>query len=472
MAAAMNNNNPDVLRALLKAGADPNAKNSQGMTAQQLALAKNNKAAIGFFQLENFVLLCAYASADDIKSSFMQGGAIDINGLDSKENTALMGAIVMNPNPGVIQTLLMMGADANTGSKSLTPLIASIMAKKPDAVKNLLFAGADVNATVEHGLTPLMVAAHENAPPEILDILLKAGANVNARNSDGHTAADMAEASRNFTAAKLLGGTFRMSDAELLAICELEPVEKLQSALDFYGEVSGDIGLCLVVAAAQNKDNADKIMDFLQTLSPPIHINYRPDNTPLLLALDRSYDGQIIRKLLDWGANVNLPSRSDAASPLVCAVNTGASPEIVRLLIEKGADVNYVVPGRNSVLMYAVGAAARGELSNEVVEILLNAGASLKQPDGTSIAFVARMMGNNQLTTNQALINMLNDVEKFDNKSIGCLAPVLLFFLLSMLSSAYGEGGFVVALLIIGIYIFMNLDNGGKWKERKRNRKS
>jgi ankyrin repeat protein len=56
----------------------------------------------------------------------------------------------------------------------------------------LLKAGADVNARNVIGWTPLMYAS-KYSNPELISILLKAGADVNAKNADGVTALDYAK---------------------------------------------------------------------------------------------------------------------------------------------------------------------------------------------------------------------------------------------------------------------------------------
>ena len=57
----------------------------------------------------------------------------------------------------------------------------------PDVVSILLRAGAAVNETQDDGRTALMWAAAYNTP-EIISVLLKAGADLNAKHDDGYTA--------------------------------------------------------------------------------------------------------------------------------------------------------------------------------------------------------------------------------------------------------------------------------------------
>ena len=63
--------------------------------------------------------------------------------------------------------------------------------ENPEVITVLLKAGAEVNASADYGETPLMRAAEKNTNPEVITVLLKAGADVNAKNNGGKTALDI-----------------------------------------------------------------------------------------------------------------------------------------------------------------------------------------------------------------------------------------------------------------------------------------
>ena len=61
----------------------------------------------------------------------------------------------------------------------------------PEAIESLLKAGADIEARNESFRTPLIWAAQWNTNPAVIEALLKAGAEVAARDKNGKTPADV-----------------------------------------------------------------------------------------------------------------------------------------------------------------------------------------------------------------------------------------------------------------------------------------
>lgn len=73
-----------------------------------------------------------------------------------------------------------------------TPLMYAAAHNIAEVAQLLIRAGADVNARTLAGWTPLMYAARNRAHPEVLELLLNAGADPLARNQDGETALEVA----------------------------------------------------------------------------------------------------------------------------------------------------------------------------------------------------------------------------------------------------------------------------------------
>jgi len=73
-------------------------------------------------------------------------------------------------------------------SRGETPLFWAVGNGKVKAAELLIKSGADVNATNDFGGTPLLTSARETESPEQMKLLIGAGANVNARDSEGENA--------------------------------------------------------------------------------------------------------------------------------------------------------------------------------------------------------------------------------------------------------------------------------------------
>jgi ankyrin repeat protein len=89
----------------------------------------------------------------------------------------------------VARLLLELGADLNvysTNDNANQPLHAAIAGKRPELVSLLLTAGADVNARAGGGWTPVNLASHEG-PASIVAQLLDAGADPSIPNDEGRT---------------------------------------------------------------------------------------------------------------------------------------------------------------------------------------------------------------------------------------------------------------------------------------------
>ncbi len=171
--------NPEALAVvalLLEAGADPHARDKDGLTAFLRAAALNGNP--------------------DVLSALLRAGS-DINETkDSMGWTALMRAARFNPNPEMVKRLLEEDAEVDgANAEGFTPLmiVAALRTENPGPVVDLLLkGGADIAARDTYGWTALMRAAAQNANPEMVGRLLRAGADASLRNNDGECALDVA----------------------------------------------------------------------------------------------------------------------------------------------------------------------------------------------------------------------------------------------------------------------------------------
>ena len=97
---------------------------------------------------------------------------------------------VLSSDAAETKRLLASGADPNEGRfLGAPPLIVALMQHADGAARELIAGGADLKLTDPAGATALHWAAtSEIADPEIVDLLIAKGVNVNAANKNGETA--------------------------------------------------------------------------------------------------------------------------------------------------------------------------------------------------------------------------------------------------------------------------------------------
>jgi ankyrin repeat protein len=117
---------------------------------------------------------------------------IDVNGKDSFGTTALMNAAHLG-NVEMVRALISAGADVNAtdelGWNAIHKAVYNSDLDKgfPEVVNLLAKAGCDVNAKIGYGIRPLMLAAGYGEAA-VCEALLANGADILARNDGGLTA--------------------------------------------------------------------------------------------------------------------------------------------------------------------------------------------------------------------------------------------------------------------------------------------
>jgi len=156
----------DIVKLLIKAGANPNARNRySGGTPLHHASNYGHKY---------IVKLLIKAGANP-------------NIADNYGNTPLHDASC-NGHKDIVKLLLKVGANPNVINEyGNTPLHLALIKVYKEIVKLLLKVGANPNVSNNNGITPLCFASSNKEHNDTIKILLKAGANPNVSNSVGVT---------------------------------------------------------------------------------------------------------------------------------------------------------------------------------------------------------------------------------------------------------------------------------------------
>lgn len=211
---ACRTNNLDMVKLLVKSGADVNQKD--GTNRSPLDVSVFNASSIGISKdlikylfkcgakPDNKILLDRLIQAynignktfnfNDILKLLISGG-IDINAENWYGRCPIHTAI-QEGNVDVIKSLIKNGADVNiTDTFGVTPILKILnedgLKNQKEILKLLIKSGADINKSFSGGTTPLMACCKYSSNKNILPlikILVENGSDVNIQDSHGNTA--------------------------------------------------------------------------------------------------------------------------------------------------------------------------------------------------------------------------------------------------------------------------------------------
>ncbi len=164
---ALNRDDPGAVRSLVKSGFDPNTLDEKGRTGLTFALLNESMRA-----------------AD----ALMEAKALDVNRLNAAGESPLMIA-ALRGNLEWCKRLVARGAEINYDGWSALHYAAS--GPSLEVLDWLIKQGANIEGRSPNGTTPLMMAARYGSEPAV-DRLLAAKAEIRASNELGFTAVDFA----------------------------------------------------------------------------------------------------------------------------------------------------------------------------------------------------------------------------------------------------------------------------------------
>jgi ankyrin repeat protein len=304
----------DAMELLVNSGADVNARTNQGQTALMQA--------------------AQWASTNSV--TWLLDHGADIQREDVTGKTALAYA-AMSISPKSTQAMLTKNTHFTQTDKDKALLanvrwyLSAQRANQTSTLSNtviLLKSGANINARNENGATPLMLAAEQNDSIDLVKTLIEHGADLNIKSIGGATA---------------LMYAMKSSTPHVTALL-------LQKSIDVDArDYNGRTALMWLIMQRLADSTKGKLL-----LEAGANINARDlqGMTPLMWAAKAgSASREKTNLLLDRGAKLNDRDIAEK-TPLMYAVEGGASDIVLRML-QMGADPNALDKKNRSALSYA-----------------------------------------------------------------------------------------------------------------------
>ena len=363
--AAAESSDPEYLKLLVAAGAKIEFQDLQGFTAIDHAAGNRNPeiaailikagarasphpTAAQAVPIQPLCLAVALNPNIDVSKLFLANGgdpnAIGVVGLQL--GTPLHFALDRNRSAEVFALLIRAGADLNSSQKcalgvNIPPMFELAGTDRVDIVPLYAKAGADPNAKLPPTMgTPLMTAAVHSREPTMIQALLAIGARVDDRDLNGNTALILVAC---------YGKEPRIIDALLAG--GADPNAKNNDHKSAYDYALGNEAL---------KDSAE-----LASLHTEGAVSL------ILLAKDGSADA--VKAAIRGGSKVN-ESDLNGLTPLTVAAQYNRDPEVPAALIAGGADPNRPNGLGRTPLMLA----AESNPNAIVISALLKGGADPK----------------------------------------------------------------------------------------------
>ncbi|MEC8882435.1 MAG: ankyrin repeat domain-containing protein [Pseudomonadota bacterium] len=407
MFAVESNQSLAAIKALLAGGADPNIANKEGKTALMFAVESNQSLAI---------------------KSLLEGGA-DPNIANKEGKTALMIAVELGDKWDV-ELLIDKGADLNmTDKQGKNLMMYAVESGKMEIVELFLKKGSNLKMTDKQGKnsmmyavesgkneivklfrekdktllnTSLRLAVSSNEPKlDMVEKLLKFGANTEDEDQQGHNALDLACSKlRNNTESQLEPPSKVLATKWKIILAILDKGVRLTE--------NGDL-LSVVCSTPMLADPREVIQKIIENGSYDPNAKNKEGVTPLMSAISNTgkveniegfCDGTDLAKYIieEVPASIDLDTPDSNGRTALMAAVLNKNQKAIQMLLDKCVDLNIADKEGKTPLRVAVE-------SNNVVAInsLLEGGAdpNIADTEGKTPLWVAVD------SENQEVINLL-----------------------------------------------------------------
>ncbi|UOX38731.1 ankyrin repeat containing protein [Finch poxvirus] len=195
--AGIHNSNIEIVDALISYKPDLNSRDWVGRTPLHIFVIESNFEAVksllkaGAYvglkdKCKHFPIYHSVMKLDHLISGLLLKYGANPNTVNGNGKTLLSMAVISN-NTLMVEQLLLYGADVNNGGYDVpAPIISAINVNNYDIVKILLHNGANINVSTEDGRTSLHTAMFWNNS-KIIDELLNYGSDINSVDAYGRT---------------------------------------------------------------------------------------------------------------------------------------------------------------------------------------------------------------------------------------------------------------------------------------------
>lgn len=273
-------------------------------------------------------LFIACEEENDVAVKFLIESGCDVNYKNDMDSTPIFYVA----NKACLQLLLDAGADVeHTNSAGEQPLSTLIVHKNgSEMISTLVAAGVDINTKNADGMTVLMQIAKKSDSPEAISLLLAAGADLGAQNDKGHTAILLACHSGHVLNLQALLQTNLHRAGH---VGNVNAIIEIKSAVNLCDRKGGS-----PLMYAINTNNYDCVQPLIDA-GADVNLAGKDGKTALMYAV-KAEQLSVVSRLLEAKCDVSHCDLDGRTALIHVAKSVNDCSEILKLLVEAGADVN------------------------------------------------------------------------------------------------------------------------------------
>lgn len=380
----------DVLEVLLEAGADIDAQDyTFGKTAVMWAIERfvyeGNIKPLELLIVRGADLFkedaagrtgwrWVYDNLDQEDLKHILGILPDINARDDKNFATALSAAVQLPDDAsdIIKLLLEYGADLHTeyGQGFSILMVAVLWGVNIKNIQALTEVGTLINATNNYDRTPLHMSV-KGLNPAVVQLLLDAGSDVTLKDYLDYTSL-MYLIAIYADIVKDLGGIDVSIEERTLKIIEMLTARDTHENLQEYIS-SVEFWELLNKRKRMKVDNVAFIKLFIDAGANINSMGIEDGTTPFMKACEKCKDIDVIKWLLEKGADVNLKD-SEGLNSIGHAVLGGSPIKVLKVLVAAGADLNTKTKTGITLLELATSSLEASKSKDRIINFLAKEG--------------------------------------------------------------------------------------------------